>query len=204
MQLKPIDEERLKKYYNQALSKNGPASVRSLHWVQKEHQIIRFEILSKIGNLNNCTVLDAGCGLGDLFFFLTKQYKQVNYTGIDILPEMIEAAKNKYPAAEFMNLGIHNLKNKYDYILASGALSFALTEGKSHYYNLIQTMFKMSNKGVAFNVLNADYVKCNETFFSYSKKEISSVCEKLTPHFRIVSGYELADFSVYMYKNNPK
>ena len=44
-------------------------------------------------------VLDLGCGNGRHFPWF--EQAQVNYSGADISPELIEIAKNKYPKAKF-------------------------------------------------------------------------------------------------------
>ena len=53
-----------------------------------EGQQFRFEKLIQIGDLRGCRVLDLGCGLGDLYPFLLKRFDKIDYTGIDIVPEL--------------------------------------------------------------------------------------------------------------------
>ncbi len=201
MPLSPTDTDRIKKYYSESLQAFGPNEAKSLHWEEKTSQLTRFKVLERVGNLNHSSVLDAGSGLGDLYEFLKAKYTDMDYLGLDLVPDMTEAAQKKYPEAKFLNQDILEFKENFDFILSSGMLSFSLKTGKQYYYDVIEHMYKISNKAVAFNVLNSEYVESDEIFFSYSISEISQVCEKLTSNFKIISDYELADFTVYLYKN---
>ncbi|MEI6266979.1 MAG: class I SAM-dependent methyltransferase [bacterium] len=50
--------------------------------------------------LKNMNVLDLGCGNGRLYEFLTS--KGARYTGLDLSPDLIKIAKNKYPKGDFV------------------------------------------------------------------------------------------------------
>ena len=65
-----------KKYYEEKLKKFGP-NIKGLNWKNKKSQELRFNILSKVSNLNNCSILDYGCGYGDFNLFLKKRYKRL-------------------------------------------------------------------------------------------------------------------------------
>ncbi|MDD7804942.1 MAG: methyltransferase domain-containing protein [Endozoicomonas sp. (ex Botrylloides leachii)] len=69
-------------------SKNAP--------VQQE---LAFEILSNI-NLNNCNILDIGCGDGSITDSMRKKNNHV--TGVDSNKEMITFARENYPKCSFI------------------------------------------------------------------------------------------------------
>ena len=66
-----------------------------------EGQLFRFEKLIQIGNLSGSRVLDLGCGIGDLYPYLLERFENIDYTGIDIVPELVAYADQKYPKAKF-------------------------------------------------------------------------------------------------------
>ncbi|UCD85434.1 MAG: methyltransferase domain-containing protein, partial [Deltaproteobacteria bacterium] len=79
----------------------------SLAWNSQESQELRYRILSQIDQFTpkkigrGTSLLDLGCGLGHLVDFLEKNGMEVSYTGIDIIPEFIAAAKKRRPEDEF-------------------------------------------------------------------------------------------------------
>jgi len=52
-------------------------------------------------NFEGKTILDVSCGFGDIIPLIAKKAKKINYTGVDIVPEFIQVAKEKYPRHRF-------------------------------------------------------------------------------------------------------
>ena len=52
--------------------------------------------------LEGGSLLDVGCGLGDLYGFLKREGVACDYTGMDILPAMVEQARTSWPEGRFM------------------------------------------------------------------------------------------------------
>ena len=69
------------KYYGELLNEYG-RDPRSLGWI-KGRQAIRFakltEFLGKTDIDENFTLLDYGCGFGDLYLFLQEKYPNMNF-----------------------------------------------------------------------------------------------------------------------------
>ncbi len=87
-------------------------------------------------NINaNSSILEIGCGTGDLLARL----KPSRGVGIDISPEMIRIAKEKYGQLEFYEMDAENLElnDKFDYIIISDSLG---------YFEDIQLVFKKLKK----------------------------------------------------------
>ena len=74
----------------------------------------------KFGILDNSTVLEIGCGTGDLLNFINPSFG----VGIDISDKIISIAKNQYPNLEFYCTDIEGLDidYKFDYIILSGVI----------------------------------------------------------------------------------
>lgn len=193
------DKNRILGFYKSALKTYG-TDPRSVHWAGEETQKVRFEVLSKIADLRGKRVLDVGCGLGDLYkFFITKEIS-VDYTGIDIVPAFIARARERFPDAVFKIEDIFSLNEQYDYVLASGALNFAVAGGKEYYFSMIKKMFECAQGGLAFNMLNSAEHSNDETYISYDIDEVVAYCKTLTDNVVIVTDYLPWDFTIYMYK----
>jgi len=194
------DQNRLLTYYKSALNEFGDHDARSVHWSDKRGQELRFLILSQIANLNGQSVLDVGCGLGDLINFFKKNALSVDYTGIDIVPDFIERAREFHPNARFETMNIETTTEQFDYVLASGAMSFKVENNKEFYFGIIKKMFELSKKGLAFNMLNCEIHVDDETYAAYDPNEVADFCKTLSPNVQIILGYLPQDFTIYMYK----
>lgn len=189
------------KRYNEHLKIYGD-DPRSLGWL-KGRQHIRFKALSEIADLNNCTILDLGCGFGDLYGFLKKKYN-IDYTGYDINKNLIDIAKTKNPDASFDVKDILRekvLKN-FDYIISSGVFNFKLADNASFSKNMLKKMFEICNKGVAVDFVT-DYVDYRNKDLNYtSPEEIFRFCKTLSKRVTLRHDYMPFEFCIYLYKND--
>src|SRR3989344_5040153 len=199
------DKRRLLIYYDKLISEHGDENGQAQGWASNETENIRFEVFLKVGDLNNCSILDVGCGFGDFYDFLKKKKTQnFSYTGIDINPEMIKRAKEKNPEANFqvIDFGSGNFKSKFDYIFCSGALSFKITNYKEFYLAHVKKMFELSKIGVAFNMLNKENntkPENEELYATYSIKEVRDFFLNLTSKITIHKNYLPNDFTLFLY-----
>lgn len=113
------------------------------------------------------TVLDYGCNDGELFARLKGSLSR--YTGVDIHPEFIKWAKERWKDRDHgrTRFRVGNileeatfdwmLRHKADVIVASGVMSYRGDAGR--YPELLYRLFAACKEGVIFNVLNADAPK---------------------------------------------
>ncbi len=203
MKLSLNDKKRVADFYHRRLKKHGTKSALTGDWDTKANQVKRFEILSKVGNLNNKKILDFGCGLGDLYTYLKPRFKNLDYHGIDIAAKIIEAAKKKHSKASFRTAEITDLikeKKKYDYVFASGSLTFAIKPRKKYYFEVIKQMYDLAKIGIAFNLLDSEVYKPNKFYVTYDMQEVLKHCLTFTKKVKIITGYAEGDFTVYLYK----
>jgi ubiquinone/menaquinone biosynthesis C-methylase UbiE len=80
-----------------------------------------------ISNINfflteDSSILDVGCGIGDTLAGLKGSYK----LGIDICPNMIEQAQQKYPQIEFKTMDASRLElnKKFDVVILSNTIGY--------------------------------------------------------------------------------
>ena len=198
--MRPNDTARLISYYKEALDQYGDHDARSVHWSNADGQKTRFMILSQIANLKNKSILDVGCGLGDLYTFLVSQNIHTNYTGIDIVPDFIVRAREQIPTARFECKDMMAMTEKYDYVIASGALSFKVPDNKNYYFSVIKKMYDTANKGLAFNMLNKEVHIDDETYAAYDPSEVADFCKSFCPRVEIIIDYLPQDFTLYLYK----
>lgn len=143
--------------YREAVDRFG-ATFDATLWNSREFQRLRFEVLRGMVDLDGLTLLDAGCGLGDLCEHLRERNVQLaRYVGVDGVPEIVEAAKRRQlPHAEFhcrdfvadaeaLRLG------RADVIFFSGSLN-TLPEETARL--AAQRAWEAAGRGIVFNFLS--------------------------------------------------
>lgn len=191
--------KQMSAYFKPLVTENK-GTHRAVDWGSETSQYKRFEILCALGDVRNASLLDVGCGTGALVNYLNKIGYQGQYLGIDILPEMIDAAREAFPNNQFEAISIDTLPESYqpDYIVESGIFTRADQSWLEH---TVQSMFTRCTRGVAFNVLSAwgDHLIENDEFCADPMKLVE-FARKLTPYLVVRHDYMPHDVTLYLYK----
>ena len=192
--------EKIRFFYDRHIDEHG-AGPQAVGWRDTQSQETRFAALCRVGDMNNCSILDAGCGLGDFYKYLIDHCEHVNYRGIDINPRYIERARQLYPGARFEVADFAEYADgPFDYVCASGVLSVKIPNYKEAYFGQIKKMFTMARKGVAFNMLDKEHHPDDETYAAYSPEEVRVFCLTLTDDVIVYHDYLPHDFTVILRK----
>jgi len=179
-------------------------SPAALYWSSREIQEIRFRILCEIGIAAGDSLLDVGCGFADLKPWIGRWRCPVDYTGIDLSPEILAAAADMQPDAHLVCGDVFDLAagpEAYDWVLLSGSLNEVLDDDGRYARAVIARMFSLARRGVAFNLLNARH----RAMFSFGLQrfdpdEMLAYCRTLSPHCQLHDDYLDNDFTIWMYK----
>lgn len=183
----------------------GPAA---LYWSSREIQELRFSVLADIGVKSGHSVLDVGCGFGDLWAYLQGQGCDVQYTGIDLSPDLIAAGRERYPGLNLREGDIFDLDpaaESYDLVLLSGALNENLNDGGVYARRVIKRMYQACRQGVALNLLNAnhEWTAGRWNLQSFKPEEMRSFCRGFAPNCELRDGYLENDFTLYLQRPAP-
>lgn len=152
---------------------------------------------------SNATVLDIGCGPGNISNYLYNLKPGLKITGIDMSPNMIELAKNNIPHADFIVLdiqNIHKLTSLFDGIVAGFCIPYLCYNDVSDFLEKLGNI--ISEKGIfylsfvegAYN--NSGYLTSSNGmrayFYYYSTDMITSLLVKY--QFNILN-IEIIDYS---------
>lgn len=175
-------------------------SYKSLGWGSQESQYIRFKYLLNIDDLMGKSILDVGCGLGDMYLYLQEHNISVDYTGLDITPKMLEKARSRFPGVKFIANDLLNnpIDKEYDYLLASGIFTY-INNDISFMKHMIRSMFSCCKKGLAFNLLSTFSIDRDPLEFQGEPTEVLAFAFTLTKKVKIDHSYLPHDFTVYMY-----
>lgn len=190
-------------YHRRRVGEFAGDTVRALGWPDQESQSQRFAALSAVGDLSGHSLLDIGCGYGDLKGYLDQRFHGFSYIGIDQIPEFIMEARCLYgqrPNCYFCQTDFseHELPQT-DYVFASGLLSYRSKE-QDYYFAMIAKMYQAADKALAFNMLDAAKFPHHELLTGHDAEKVLAWCQTLSPEARLVKGYLEDDFTVLMYK----
>ncbi len=193
----------LKKFYQEKFNKYG-VDPRSLLWKERGAAHQRFRQFWAEIDFNGQSVLDVGCGFGEFGKFLTKRYQGVKYTGVDIVPEFIEAGKKLYP---YLELKVEDFLrkdfSKFDVVIASGVLNSNTENNLEYRKKAIARMFGFAKKILAFNMLGAHPQPQNDpesNVWYADSLQILEYCMSLTRRVILRASYHPRDFTILLYK----
>jgi len=199
-----LDYSQIHELYSQSLAEHGAYSEKALRWVSKENQLKRFQVFYEyLKNENMPTILDVGCGVGDLYGFLKEKKFACYYKGIDIVPEMVSAAKQKFPGGEFVVADIMTEDFSADFILASGIMCIKINQTQDHQEyvdKLIKRLFPLCHKALIFNMLDSLYFDDDEYFYPFVPFKIMEQLVHISTKTYIRHDYLNYDFTCYVGK----
>ena len=196
-----IDHAILRRFHQQRINEFGTGTAQALGWRGNANQLVRFSMLQGIGDMNGCSVLDAGCGYGDLRGYLHPIYPLLRYAGIDMIEEFITLAVERYAylpetgfyLGDFLEAPLPCM----DYVLASGSLSYRSSK-PNFIYTAITKLFYSSRVAFGFNLLSQVDLP-NSLLAAYNPTDILKHCRTLTSKVVLQEGYFEADYTVWMY-----
>jgi SAM-dependent methyltransferase len=169
----PLGKKELLSFYGRHLRDFGD-SPQAVRWTP-EGQIRRYEtLLSITGDLSGKTILDFGCGKGDLFGFLKDKGISITYCGIDVNENLIELAKTKYPRAEFMAVDIEeeSFNRMFDVIVACGVFNLRIAGIDDSVRNVTKKLFGLCSESLHMNFLTYYVPQRNVELFYIKPEEI--------------------------------
>ena len=195
------DKASIFRFHNEMIKEYGANDIAALGWKSREAQLARYKILSGIADLDDCSVIDVGCGHGDLRPFLGEHYPNLHYLGIEQIPALLDIAIERYahlPETLFFegDFSIAELPLT-DYVIACGALSYHNSD-PLYIFMMIEKLFNACTKGFAFNLLSKTEI-AGGIITSYRPAEILDFCSKLSSNIKFFDAYWEDDFTVMMY-----
>lgn len=197
-----IEKATVIHYHRHRIREFCPGTVEALGWREAQSQRRRFQVLLQLGNLAGRSLLDAGCGHGDLKGFLDRHCPGFTYIGIDHVPEFIEQAKARYgslPDTHFYRADFTQAQlPKVDYVIASGAFGYRCADA-GHYFRMISKLFEAANRALAFNMLDAAVFPRHDLLIGHDRSQVEAFCRRIASRIEVTTGYLEDDFTVFMY-----
>ncbi len=160
----------------------------------------------EIGISEGDRILDLGCGLGDLYGYIQSVGLDVQYTGIDINADLVNAARNRFPETEFIVGDIQNENiGAFDYVVSSSCFNLKLQQEDNYEFveALLAATYRCARKGVAIDFLTSyvDFRGNPTEAFYYEPERVFAIAKKITRRVTLRHDYPLFEFFVYLYPN---
>ncbi len=175
-----------------------------LDWAGADTQAVRFAVLPRLVELDGKSVLDVGCGLGDLAGYLRNKNLHVRYTGVDVLPEMLARARKVQPGERFVLADLFADEpdalagETFDVVFCSGAFNLNLGNNLEFLAHALPRLWRRAREALVVNFLHTREMHRDPTYFHYDPAEVISI---LAAHagrenIRLVDDYLPNDFTL--------
>lgn len=192
-------EKIIKDHYEPRIQPGRP-HFEILDWADAQAQRLRFEVLASSVDLAGKSLLDVGCGLGDLHSFLPERGLKVDYTGVDISEKMIQRARQVHPQARFLacDVFVENCfgRKRFDVVFCSGTFNLNVGNNASFLPTALGRLFSLTRKTLVFNLLHRRAPNQYPHCVYYDPDEILDILKDLPCQVQVIDDYLHNDFTV--------
>ncbi len=197
--------DRIRGHYIPRLSRR--TDYRALDWASAGSQEARFRVLADNVDLAGKRLLDVGAGLGHLWEYLKDTGVPADYTGVDILPEMVERAQALHPDARFLHADIfqdaHPVfeRESFDVAFCSGVFNLNLGNNHEFLAAALPMLLDLVREHVVINLLHARVGwDPQDRYFHFHPDEVLALVRPLPCDARLLDDYLPNDFTVILRK----
>jgi len=199
----PLIEAQIE-LYRRSFLQHGD-SPQSTFNARRELQWLRFERLVQplLGLASRFSIHDVGAGLCDLHAYLRERGVEHDYSATEIVPEMIEHARRKYPdiVVERRDLLLDPPSERYDFVVSSGMFNLPgqvpREDWRRFCFAMLERMFAMASQAIAVNFLTSHRTFTDPTLFYLDPGEALEFCQaRLSRFVAIDHSYPLYEYTV--------
>ena len=196
--MREVDREAILRKYDERLNSHGDSPL-TLGWT-RGRQSLRFRILlERIADVvRPLTVLDFGCGFGDLFAYLQQHHPRWSYLGVDINPRLVEIGRAKFPEAQLeVSEDLARLTD-CDYVVASGVFNSRVMDNEAWLRECLAAFAERARLGFSVNFLSSTAAVRDDDLYYWSVAEVAAIAQSLTKRFSIDHAYMPFEFTLHV------
>lgn len=204
-------EAAVARYYADALARHGPTP-RGVDWPSAASQRLRFAtLLDGVDWSARPSLLDVGCGYGELVSYLDAAGARCRYVGYDIAPEMVAAARRLHGERRDRRFTVDGeALQPADVVVASGIFNVRLDIPRPvwtrHVGATIARLGALARTRLAFNLLPppSSPALARDDLHYAEPEAVARYCRALFgPAVQLRSGYGLWEVSVIVDRTPP-
>lgn len=192
--------QRIRRHYEPRLNP-GRAHWDVLDWASGGSQEARFAVLVERVPLARRSLLDVGCGLGDLLGYLRECGIACEYTGVDISEAMVAKAQQIQPGGQFVCADVFADdeplgREAFDVVFCSGTLNLNLGNNQAFLPVAVRRLVALARQTAVLNLLHERARGADADYFYYHPEEVLGVTRELPVTVQLIEGYLPNDFTV--------
>lgn len=193
--------EKINSYYLPRIAHDGD-DYKMLGWENQDAQYKRFSVVNSLV-ADGFSLLDVGCGLGNLLDYFNEQGHHLFYTGVDLLQQMIDRACVKNPHGEFACADIFNenifAEKRFDVVYSSGIFNIDLENNIEFLKNAVIKFRNLAKKYIVFNLLHKRSDDKESGYYYYDPEVVKTIIHETGINYKtikVVDDYLVNDFSI--------
>ena len=191
-------------YYTARLREKGEGA-EGMDWRDRASQHLRLDrLLTHLDPRPGDSLLDVGCGSGELLAFCRARGFKPEYFGIDVSEEMVAACNRRFGAGSAATTTLAELTRKhrrFDLVVASGTFNVRQStpeeEWRRFFHRSVTEMFALARRGAAFNVMSSRVDYRHDHLYYAQVEEMAKLADACgTRDFVVDHGYPLFEMTV--------
>lgn len=200
--------QQVASYYSERVKAHGPTP-QGVDWNSAASQELRFEkLLTVCEEDSDFSLVEYGCGYGQLVAFLREKGRSFQYVGIDISRDMICEAEKLFGGTERCRFHLgHTSPDVCDYAVASGVFNVKQEVAPKTWWEymryVLEDMDAHSRKGLAFNCLTtySDPHRMRNDLYYADPCAVFAFCKRnFSRNVSLLHDYDLFEFTVIVRK----
>lgn len=200
------NRDKVVAYFQNHVKEKG-FGAEGMDWKNADTQKLRFEVINRyIDFTNKPSVLDVGCGAGAYYEYTKSAGHSIDYIGLDIVPEMVEHVKTRFPEVGTFLGSLFEYNEKHDYVIASGTFNARLDsvdgDWKEYVFRSLSRMMELCNHSVVLNFMSpyVDYTY-DRLYYPTFDDLCRFIIDNFGRDFIIDHDYPLYEFTIAIRKN---
>jgi trans-aconitate methyltransferase len=197
--------ENVKKQYQDAYNRHGNSL--DAVFIPKGRQLERFSSLMTYVKKESFSILDYGCGLGQMANYINQQFPKAHYLGVDIVEDFISENNATYDFGRFEIIrDCYDITEYYDVITAAGVFNLLYVQDiKQHQqivYDNLSHLFSKTNDVLSVNFMTDQVDFIQEGAFHQNVNDLYEFAKsKLTKRVALDESYMPYEFTFHFFKD---
>jgi SAM-dependent methyltransferase len=196
--MKAHEKDGVIKRYSDRLAEFGD-DPQTLGWTKGKH-FLRYHMLLAQWDFKGESLLDFGCGFGDMSQYIQDQGINLTYHGVDINPDLISTGQKKYPGVQLFcdDILAHSFEKKFDFVVSSGVHNLKLEDNWGFIEQTFESFAKIANNGFALNFISNKVDFFDHHLYHTDPAQVLNLAYKYSNRVALRNDYMPFEFTVYV------